>query len=58
MATSKEKKIMRLMKQIRERADWWIGWVSDVNEDAATDRVLEKVSDLAAEMRSVHESRF
>ena len=58
MATSKEKKIMRLMTQIRDRADWWIGWVSNVNEDAATDKTLEKVAELAAEMKQIHESRF
>ena len=58
MAITKKNRIMQLMKEIRSQSNWWIQWVRDVNEDAATDRVLEKVSDLATEMRRVHESRF
>lgn len=58
MAITKKNRIMELMKEIHGWSDWWIQWVSNVNEDASTDGVLEKITGLAAEMRQVHESRF
>lgn len=53
-----DRKIKSIIKNIRFSCDSYIEFVECFNEDACTDRTIEKIIESAKELEKYHEKRF
>ena len=53
-----DKKILKEMMDLREMVDSYIGFVESYNTCAYTDRILEQVTEKAANIKALHEKQF
>lgn len=53
-----DKKILEKMKEIWERADYYVGYVGQANPDAYCDRLVEEVIVKAKELEKLHKGNF
>lgn len=53
-----DRKIKSLIRDIKFSCDCYLEDVTDFNECASTDRIVEKIIETAKELKKYHEKRF
>lgn len=53
-----DKKILELMREIRDACAYFVSYVEGLNPCAHTDRVVEKVITLAADLKEAQDNNF